>query len=116
MVALYPPPGHSHRPVMVLWSSLNFPLKLAGEPTDRKSTRLNSSHANISYAVLCLKKIELGEAAEQFGAAGAEFVDAGGLGVGVLAGEGALGAGLPEHRVRGVGEQLAQLGLGPSSE
>src|SRR3712207_8580905 len=23
---------------------------------DRKSTRLNSSHANISYAVLCLKK------------------------------------------------------------
>src|SRR3712207_7069305 len=29
----------------------------AGEPTaDRKSTRLNSSHANISYAVFCLKK------------------------------------------------------------
>src|SRR5947209_15131202 len=25
-------------------------------PTDRKSTRLNSSHANISYAVFCLKK------------------------------------------------------------
>src|SRR3712207_7058249 len=25
--------------------------------TDRKSTRLNSSHANISYAVFCLKKI-----------------------------------------------------------
>src|SRR3712207_6870722 len=24
--------------------------------TDRKSTRLNSSHANISYAVFCLKK------------------------------------------------------------
>ena len=23
---------------------------------DRKSTRLNSSHANISYAVFCLKK------------------------------------------------------------
>src|SRR3712207_9520241 len=29
-------------------------LGLAGE--DRKSTRLNSSHANISYAVFCLKK------------------------------------------------------------
>src|SRR3712207_7287853 len=29
-------------------------LELA-EP-DRKSTRLNSSHANISYAVFCLKK------------------------------------------------------------
>src|SRR3712207_7766929 len=25
-------------------------------PSDRKSTRLNSSHANISYAVFCLKK------------------------------------------------------------
>src|SRR3712207_7761291 len=29
---------------------------LAGIPLDRKSTRLNSSHANISYAVFCLKK------------------------------------------------------------
>src|SRR3712207_8837956 len=27
-----------------------------GEEGDRKSTRLNSSHANISYAVFCLKK------------------------------------------------------------
>src|SRR3712207_8279726 len=26
------------------------------ESLDRKSTRLNSSHANISYAVFCLKK------------------------------------------------------------
>src|SRR2546430_7193239 len=26
------------------------------EPTDRKSTRLNSSHSQISYAVFCLKK------------------------------------------------------------
>src|SRR3712207_9531719 len=26
------------------------------ETRDRKSTRLNSSHANISYAVFCLKK------------------------------------------------------------
>src|SRR3712207_8976031 len=30
-------------------------LGLMGE-VDRKSTRLNSSHANISYAVFCLKK------------------------------------------------------------
>src|SRR3712207_7070696 len=29
---------------------------LADLPGDRKSTRLNSSHANISYAVFCLKK------------------------------------------------------------
>src|SRR3712207_7748022 len=28
----------------------------AASPQDRKSTRLNSSHANISYAVFCLKK------------------------------------------------------------
>src|SRR3712207_7044345 len=27
-----------------------------GPEEDRKSTRLNSSHANISYAVFCLKK------------------------------------------------------------
>src|SRR3712207_8064074 len=32
-------------------------LRLPGDdPADRKSTRLNSSHANISYAVFCLKK------------------------------------------------------------
>src|SRR3712207_7213727 len=31
-------------------------LRKAAERPDRKSTRLNSSHANISYAVFCLKK------------------------------------------------------------
>src|SRR3712207_6886487 len=32
-------------------------VEVAGlEELDRKSTRLNSSHANISYAVFCLKK------------------------------------------------------------
>src|SRR3712207_8153497 len=31
-------------------------IAFAGAPRDRKSTRLNSSHANISYAVFCLKK------------------------------------------------------------
>src|SRR3712207_8937640 len=30
-----------------------------GHRRDRKSTRLNSSHANISYAVFCLKKKHL---------------------------------------------------------
>src|SRR2546422_4931856 len=30
--------------------------ELFGLPTDRKSTRLNSSHGYISYAVFCLKK------------------------------------------------------------
>src|SRR3712207_7897391 len=31
-------------------------LRVARDDVDRKSTRLNSSHANISYAVFCLKK------------------------------------------------------------
>src|SRR3712207_7054911 len=31
----------------------------ASSSSDRKSTRLNSSHANISYAVFCLKKNQL---------------------------------------------------------
>src|SRR3712207_8739292 len=30
--------------------------RLDTKTSDRKSTRLNSSHANISYAVFCLKK------------------------------------------------------------
>src|SRR3712207_8667422 len=35
-----------------------IPVKrmVEAETQDRKSTRLNSSHANISYAVFCLKK------------------------------------------------------------
>src|SRR5258707_4285251 len=35
------------------WSSDSSAIK---DSRDRKSTRLNSSHANISYAVFCLKK------------------------------------------------------------
>src|SRR5258707_8617360 len=35
---------------------------IANLHSDRKSTRLNSSHANISYAVFCLKKKKKGEA------------------------------------------------------
>src|SRR3712207_7416289 len=38
----------------LLEEDLDFPY--ADESLDRKSTRLNSSHANISYAVFCLKK------------------------------------------------------------
>src|SRR5215203_6321126 len=33
-----------------------LPAHRAPSRLDRKSTRLNSSHANISYAVFCLKK------------------------------------------------------------
>src|ERR1039457_2256750 len=35
------------------------PFDTSGESTDRKSTRLNSSHLVISYAVFCLKKRQL---------------------------------------------------------
>src|SRR5256886_4992811 len=34
----------------------NFEMDAALAGTDRKSTRLNSSHSQISYAVFCLKK------------------------------------------------------------
>src|SRR5258707_6988926 len=40
-----------HEPAKVLTSLM--------DTRDRKSTRLNSSHANISYAVFCLKKNDL---------------------------------------------------------
>src|SRR3712207_9522568 len=45
LVLLHNGPDHRHR----RW--LDDALR-----QDRKSTRLNSSHANISYAVFCLKK------------------------------------------------------------
>src|SRR3712207_7871568 len=37
-------------------SSIAPSICVAKRLRDRKSTRLNSSHANISYAVFCLKK------------------------------------------------------------
>src|SRR2546430_13188962 len=37
---------------MVFWAS----SRITKESLDRKSTRLNSSHSQISYAVFCLKK------------------------------------------------------------
>src|SRR3712207_7860786 len=39
----------------VIFSRLGEP-HIGPSTADRKSTRLNSSHANISYAVFCLKK------------------------------------------------------------
>src|SRR5206468_10844819 len=38
------------------WPRMRFPIFRTRHPTDRKSTRLNSSHDQISYAVFCLKK------------------------------------------------------------
>src|SRR6516225_10981843 len=43
----------SHRPCLQEWRP--HPHRRRGRP-DRKSTRLNSSHMSISYAVFCLKK------------------------------------------------------------
>src|SRR3712207_7544385 len=49
--------AHRHRPLLLI-DVLQEPHH-SSRPLlrpDRKSTRLNSSHANISYAVFCLKK------------------------------------------------------------
>src|SRR3712207_7674974 len=56
---------HNLRPIFCCGESLeqrekgihiDFVNQQLTESLDRKSTRLNSSHANISYAVFCLKK------------------------------------------------------------
>src|SRR5438445_9545757 len=60
--AIGPPAGlvHRHDPRVLeprRDQRLTHEPQLADRATrDRKSTRLNSSHANISYAVFCLKK------------------------------------------------------------
>src|SRR2546429_5006626 len=57
------PPGqecHGSTPRCVVWPTsdgASLPARRLRPPTaDRKSTRLNSSHGYISYAVFCLKK------------------------------------------------------------
>src|SRR3712207_3359 len=55
------PSGAVFEPPTTLLAALDQEPSLLGgvqpdHPVDRKSTRLNSSHANISYAVFCLKK------------------------------------------------------------
>src|SRR3712207_7017863 len=56
---------HGQRPSRIRKPTTSRRVRPAGLPRrppsppqgrDRKSTRLNSSHANISYAVFCLKK------------------------------------------------------------
>src|SRR3712207_8019605 len=44
-----------------------------GVPVDRKSTRLNSSHANISYAVFCLNKKNISRHSTFPSSSGASF-------------------------------------------
>src|SRR3712207_9569855 len=47
---------HRHRPQPGGRGHRCLPRPAGVADGDRKSTRLNSSHANISYAVFCLKK------------------------------------------------------------
>src|SRR3712207_8306201 len=50
---------HERRALHLRLHELHEPVRpriRRGVERDRKSTRLNSSHANISYAVFCLKK------------------------------------------------------------
>src|SRR3989442_2333203 len=59
-------PGRANqiRPIVIAWRieagaadpNVQRLAGIGGENTDRKSTRLNSSHVRISYAVFCLKK------------------------------------------------------------
>src|SRR5688572_32287766 len=48
-------PNHSSRKLYEL-SAFHAIFMIASSVIDRKSTRLNSSHSQISYAVFCLKK------------------------------------------------------------
>src|SRR3712207_9021867 len=56
------PDPHSARPPPALVPHPDSPLTAPLSRRDRKSTRLNSSHANISYAVFCLKKKKIYQA------------------------------------------------------
>src|SRR3712207_8674342 len=51
------PETYAYLPVIQRYlARVGFPTVTTVRYEDRKSTRLNSSHANISYAVFCLKK------------------------------------------------------------
>src|SRR3712207_7414093 len=47
--------------LIILTSRIYNRIERSSKGEDRKSTRLNSSHANISYAVFCLKKKQRSE-------------------------------------------------------
>src|SRR5438445_8120814 len=53
VISPFVPEAIAHSPAGLLALAVAL---LVGVALDRKSTRLNSSHANISYAVFCLKK------------------------------------------------------------
>src|SRR5947209_10218484 len=53
---LHPVAAREREPLEQRPPRRDLPGQRLTELRDRKSTRLNSSHANISYAVFCLKK------------------------------------------------------------
>src|SRR5690625_5914393 len=51
--------SYTSNEAQILWNDMYANINMANnviDPIDRKSTRLNSSHVAISYAVFCLKK------------------------------------------------------------
>src|SRR5207249_10286058 len=48
-------PGGEGQPLWDRFPRAAWHVGIVGVPADRKSTRLNSSHVSISYAVFCLK-------------------------------------------------------------
>src|SRR2546429_2565975 len=56
-ISTNPWPAHfADFPRAISCAPSNHARRRTGSPRDRKSTRLNSSHGYISYAVFCLKK------------------------------------------------------------
>src|SRR5205085_3084613 len=64
-VSCFSSPSPFRQRLMKAWRS--SPLSCL--PLDRKSTRLNSSHSQISYAVFCLKKKRSSQQARRLGTA-----------------------------------------------
>src|SRR6516164_4177608 len=56
-------------PSSILVSNFGRHRRPPDESRDRKSTRLNSSHSSMSYAVFCLKKKNTSGVAQVFGSA-----------------------------------------------
>src|SRR5699024_11898101 len=57
VAATFDPPRDPDRPGECAGDGVHGGVREIGQPAeDRKSTRLNSSHVSISYAVFCLKK------------------------------------------------------------
>src|SRR2546427_6120970 len=54
--SITPAPGSTVSNLTLITVVFSEPVVGVGADEDRKSTRLNSSHSQISYAVFCLKK------------------------------------------------------------